>query len=86
MSLKLHELSEQYRALKELGIDVQTGEIELSPEEFMARLDSIKDSIGNKAENLAKWWHELQAELKAVEFENARLQKQKKEAHHDRTD
>ena len=78
MTLKLYELADQYRFLIDKGLDTESGElIEPDSEALFARLDEIKDSIGNKAENIAKLFLELQGEAKAVETEITRLAKHK---------
>ena len=78
MTLKLYELTDQYRLLIDKGVDTQTGElIEADSEALFKRLDEIKDSIANKAENIAKLFLELQSEAKAVETEITRLAKHK---------
>ena len=78
MTLKLYELTNQYRLLLDKGIDAETGEIiEMESEELFARLDELKESIGDKAENIGKLWLELQGEVKAVGTEIERLGKHK---------
>ena len=78
MPLKLYELASQYRFLIDKGIDAETGElIEADSEALFLRLDEIKDSIGDKTENIGKMWLELQGEAKAVETEITRLAKHK---------
>ena len=78
MPLKLYELADQYRLLIDKGLDTESGEIiEPDSEALFKRLDEIKDSIGNKAENIAKLFLELQGEAKVVETEITRLAKHK---------
>lgn len=78
MTLKLYELADQYRLLIDKGVDIETGElVEPDSEALFTRLDEIKDNIGNKAENIAKLFLELQGEAKAVETEITRLAKHK---------
>lgn len=78
MTLKLYELADQYRFLIDKGLDTESGElIEPNSEALFTRLDEIKESIEDKAENIGKVWLELQGEAKAVGAEIERLAKHK---------
>ena len=78
MPLKLYELADQYRFLIEDNVDTETGEIiSLDPKDFQAQLAEIRESIGDKAENIGKLWLELQSETKAISSEIDRLSKVK---------
>lgn len=79
MTLKLYELTNQYRLLLDKGVDAETGEIiEINSDELFAHLDEIKESIGDKAGNIGKLYLELQGESKAVVREIDRLEKHKR--------
>lgn len=76
MTPKLYELTDQYRHLIEDSVDPNTGEIvALDPKDFQTQLDEIRESIGDKAENIGKLWLELQGDSKTVDAEIERLTK-----------
>jgi len=78
MTLKLYELTNQYRLLLDKGVDAETGEIiKTNSEELFTHLDEIKESIEDKAENIGKLYLELQGEINAVASEIFRLGKHK---------
>lgn len=74
MTLTLYQLSDQYRHAIADNVDPDTGEI-MAPDaqDFLARLGEIRESIGDKAENIGKLCLELQGESKAVAAEADRL-------------
>lgn len=68
--MNLYELSQNYLAVQEM---------DLEPETLKDTLDSIEEAIEVKAENIAKWIRNLEADKKAFEEEEKRF-KEKKQA------
>lgn len=68
--MNLYELSQNYLAVQYM---------ELEPEVLKDTLDSIEEAIEVKAENIAKWIRNLEADKKAFEEEEKRF-KEKKQA------
>ena len=68
--MNLYELSQNYLAVQDM---------ELEPETLKDTLDSIEEAIEDKAENIAKWIRNLEADKKAFEEEEKRF-KEKKQA------
>ena len=68
--MNLYELSQNYLAVQEM---------DLEPETLKDTLDSIEEAIEVKAENIAKWIRNLEADKKAFEEEEKRF-KDKKQA------
>lgn len=68
--MNLYELSQNYLAIQEM---------DLEPETLKDTLDSIEEAIEVKAENIAKWIRNLEADKKAFEEEEKRF-KEKKQA------
>lgn len=68
--MNLYELSQNYLAVQDM---------ELEPETLKDTLDSIEEAIEVKAENIAKWIRNLEADKKAFEEEEKRF-KEKKQA------
>lgn len=68
--MNLYELSQNYLAVQDM---------DLEPETLKDTLDSIEEAIEDKAENIAKWIRNLEADKKAFEEEEKRF-KEKKQA------
>ena len=68
--MNLYELSQNYLAVQDM---------DLEPETLKDTLDSIEEAIEVKAENIAKWIRNLEADKKAFEEEEKRF-KEKKQA------
>lgn len=68
--MNLYELSQNYLAVQDM---------DLEPETLKDTLDSIEEAIEVKAENIAKWIRNLEADKKAFEEEEKRF-KDKKQA------
>lgn len=68
--MNLYELSQNYLAVQDM---------DLEPETLKDTLDSIEETIEDKAENIAKWIRNLEADKKAFEEEEKRF-KDKKQA------
>lgn len=68
--MNLYELSQNYLAVQDM---------DLEPETLKDTLDSIEEAFENKAENIAKWIRNLEADKKAFEEEEKRF-KEKKQA------
>ena len=68
--MNLYELSQNYLAVQEMDLDEET---------MRDTLDSIEEAIEDKAENIAKWIRNLEADKKAFEEEEKRF-KEKKQA------
>lgn len=68
--MNLYELSQNYLAVQDM---------DLEPEMLKDTLDSIEEAIEVKAENIAKWIRNLEADKKAFEEEEKRF-KEKKQA------
>ena len=68
--MNLYELSQNYLAVQDR---------DLEPETLKDTLDSIEEAIEVKAENIAKWIRNLEADKKAFEEEEKRF-KEKKQA------
>lgn len=68
--MNLYELSQNYLAVQEMDWE---------PETLKDTLDSIEEAIEVKAENIAKWIRNLEADKKAFEEEEKRF-KDKKQA------
>jgi len=76
--MKLYELSECYKRLTDDRMDTETGEIfDLDAKDFQARLDEIKDSLEDKAENIGKVYLQLTGESDMLDTELKRIQKRK---------
>ena len=69
--MKLYELNQQYNQLLEMADD-------LDPEVLKDTLESIKESIEDKAENTAKLIRSWEAEVKALKEEEKRLAERRK--------
>lgn len=68
--MNLYELSQNYLAVQDM---------DLEPETLKDTLDSIEEAFEVKAENIAKWIRNLEADKKAFEEEEKRF-KEKKQA------
>lgn len=68
--MNLYELSQNYLAVQEMDLDEDI---------LRDTLDSIEEAIEDKAENIAKWIRNLEADKKAFEEEEKRF-KEKKQA------
>lgn len=68
--MNLYELSQNYLAVQDM---------DLEPETLKDTLDSIEEAMEDKAENIAKWIRNLEADKKAFEEEEKRF-KEKKQA------
>ena len=68
--MNLYELSQNYLAVQDM---------DLEPEVLKDTLDSIEEAFEDKAENIAKWIRNLEADKKAFEEEEKRF-KEKKQA------
>ena len=68
--MNLYELSQNYLAVQDM---------DLEPETLKDTLDSIEEAFEDKAENIAKWIRNLEADKKAFEEEEKRF-KEKKQA------
>ena len=68
--MNLYDLSQNYLAVQDM---------DLEPETLKDTLDSIEEAIEVKAENIAKWIRNLEADKKAFEEEEKRF-KEKKQA------
>ena len=68
--MNLYELSQNYLAVQDMELDEET---------LRDTLDSIEEAIEDKAENIAKWIRNLEADKKAFEEEEKRF-KEKKQA------
>ena len=71
MTIRLYELNQQYNQLLEMADD-------LDPEVLKDTLESIKESIEDKAENTAKLIRSWEAEVKALKEEEKRLAERRK--------
>lgn len=69
--MNLYELSQNYLAVQDM---------DLEPETLKDTLDSIEDAIEYKAENIAKWIRNLEADKKAFEEEEKRFKEKKQSA------
>lgn len=69
--MKLYELTENYLRVLELAE-------EMEPELLMDTLESIQESIEDKAENTAKLIKSLEADVKAIKEEEKRLADRRK--------
>lgn len=69
--MNLYELSQNYLAVQDM---------DLEPETLKDTLDSIEEAIEDKAENIAKWIRNLEADKKAFEEEEKRFKEKKKAA------
>ena len=69
--MNLYELSQNYLAVQDM---------ELEPETLKDTLDSIEEAIEDKAENIAKWIRNLEADKKAFEEEEKRFKEKKQTA------
>ena len=69
--MKLYELNQQYNQLLEMADD-------LDPEVLKDTLESIKESIEDKAENTAKLIRSWEAEIKAIKDEEKRMAERRK--------
>ncbi|MGM9924661.1 MAG: siphovirus Gp157 family protein [Bacillus sp. (in: firmicutes)] len=71
MTIRLYELNQQYNQLLEMAGD-------LDPQVLKDTLESIKESIEDKAENTAKLIRSWEAEAKAIKEEEKRLAERRK--------
>ena len=71
--MNLYELSQNYLAVQDM---------DLEPETLKDTLDSIEEAIEDKAENIAKWIRNLEADKKAFEEEEKRFKEKKQAADH----
>lgn len=71
MTIKLYELTAQYKQLQELADD-------LDPITLQDTLEAIEESIEDKAENTAKLIRSWEAEAKAIKEEEKRLAERRK--------
>src|SRR5690554_44600 len=69
--MKLYELTENYLQLLEMAED-------MDPELLRDTLESIQESIEDKAENTAKLIKSLEADVKAIKEEEKRLADRRK--------
>jgi hypothetical protein len=77
---KLYELSEQYRKFNEL-VDNGLSNDELTEDDlqmYIDTLDSIKDAIDGKCENIAKFLRNIEGDIDAYKSEEKRLAKKRK--------
>lgn len=71
MTIKLYELTAQYKQLQEMADD-------LDPITLQDTLEAIEESIEDKAENTAKLIRSWEAEAKAIKEEEKRLAERRK--------
>ena len=69
--MNLYELSQNYLAVQDM---------DLEPEVLKDTLDSIEEAFEDKAENIAKWIRNLEADKKAFEEEEKRFKAKKQAA------
>lgn len=77
--MNLYEIDARLKALEELGIDTETGEVIQTQEEFNELFDEIQLDLNTKIENTVCFIKNLNADIDAIKNEQQKLMQRRKQ-------
>lgn len=77
--MNLYEIDARLKALEELGVDIETGEIIQTEDEFNKLFDEIQLDLNTKIENTVCFIKNLQSDVDAIKIEQQKLMQRRKQ-------